>query len=140
MPHYNLIHTPSATAVYSYEADGPLVFDGSWGGADYQSVEVSIPPTPVNTEVVPITIPAFRNRFGSATKVAITSAAMTDPIVRTLMDDLYASPYVDLNRRDANSAYEALQILMSKNLVTSEQVTTILGTPPAPSEYYRGEL
>ena len=78
---------------------------------------------------------AFRNRFTFAEKVAIETAAETDPVVRVLLKDQEAATFIDLSRQDTQ---DGVQLLASKALLTSERAEAILGAPIQPEETYRG--
>lgn len=82
-----------------------------------------------------ITKLAFRNRFTFAEKVAIETAAETDPVVRVLLKDQEAATFIDLSRQDT---LDGVQLLASKALLTPERAEAILGTTIQPEETYRG--
>lgn len=90
---------------------------------------------PASVASTKITKLAFRNRFTFAEKVAIETAAETDPAVRVLLKDQEAATFIDLSRRDTQ---DGVQLLASKTLLTPERAEEILGAPIQPDEIYRG--
>lgn len=82
-----------------------------------------------------ITKLAFRNRFTFAEKVAIETAAETDPAVRVLLKDQEAATFIDLSRQDT---LDGVQLLVTKSLLTAERASEITSATIQPEETYRG--
>lgn len=86
-------------------------------------------------ESVKITKLAFRNRFTFAEKVAVETAAESDPVVRVLLKDQEAATFIDLSRQDT---IDGVQLLVSKSLLTQVRADEILSLTIANSEQYGG--
>lgn len=84
---------------------------------------------------VKITKLAFRNRFTFAEKVAIETAAESDPTVRVLLKDQEAATFIDLARLDTQ---QGVQLLASKNLITTERAEAVLSLSVQPEEAFTG--
>ena len=73
-----------------------------------------------------ITRLAFRYRFTFAERVALESAADTDPTVRALLKDFDASSFIDLS---SQATADGLAILAGNGLLSAERVEQILTAP-----------
>lgn len=82
--------------------------------------------TILNPEETKLTKLAFRRRFTLAEKSLFEGAADSDPTMRVLLKDQEAASYIDL--RD-NDTVEALNYLVSKEILTQERADEILNTP-----------
>ena len=70
-----------------------------------------------------ITRLALRNRFTFAEKVAIETAAESDPVIRVLLKDLEVASYIDLSRYDSLAA---MQVLESKGILVAGRGAEIM--------------
>lgn len=88
---------------------------------------------PVVAELVlrRITKLALAVRLGITVEVAIETAATTDPVVRVLLGRVSKASFVDLD--DPMLEY-GLRVFVDKGLMTSEQVTEVLGAAVLESE------
>ena len=78
-----------------------------------------------------ITRLAFRNRFTSAEKVALYTAAASSIPIKIYLDDLAAATFVDLSRADTIASVGAL---VTAGLLTQNRATVILTTLVIPEE------
>ena len=70
----------------------------------------------------------FFDRFGTSKLPILMSA---DPLVKALMADIQVRKWIDLQRLDVA---QALEVLISKSLITNELKMAILNTPVATEE------
>jgi hypothetical protein len=82
-------------------------------------------------EVRRITKLALAVRLGVTVEVALETAATTDPVVRVLLGRVSKASFVDLD--DPMLEY-GLRAFVDKGLMTSEQVTEVLGAVVLESE------
>ncbi len=85
----------------------------------------------MNNQTTKLTRLAFRNRFTFAEKVAIETAAEGDATVRVLLKDQESATHIDLARPDTQ---QGVQLLVSKNLITSTRGAEILSLTIRPEE------
>lgn len=93
------------------------------------------PPAGPATPSIKISRLAFRNRFTSAEKVALYTAATSVAQIRVWLDDLAASTYVDLNRADTIASVNGL---VAAGLLTAPRAIAILTDPVTSLEIYLG--
>lgn len=78
-----------------------------------------------------ITKLAFRNRFTSAEKNALYTAAKTSVDVQIYLDDVNAATYIDLQRADTRANVQSLE---TAGLIAAGRAAIILDTPVQPDE------
>ena len=86
------------------------------------------PTQPPDPTLSYIDIGPFFDRFGSAKLPILMSG---DPLVKALMADIQVRKWIDLKRPDVA---QALDVLISKSLVTPALKTAILDTPISAEE------
>ena len=92
-----------------------------------------------------ITKLAFRNRFSLSEKIAIDLYSIDDPtadiqirqraaLIRTILEDLRVSTYIDLSRTDTR---EGVRLLEQFGIISVGRAAAILDTPPSDIEIYK---
>jgi len=91
-----------------------------WDGETLTKAE-PLPP-PVRTYFSRI---EFRNRFTSAEKVALYTAAETDVMIKVFLDDLSAAEYVDVTDENTVASIEYIEQI---GIISGERKSDILAT------------
>lgn len=107
----------------------PVSVGWNYGGGKFTEPDKKDPSS------VKITKLAFRNRFTFYEKVLIETAAEGDATVRVLLKDQEAATFIDLARLDTQ---QGVQLLVSKNLITTERADTVLSLSVQPEEAFNG--
>ena len=115
-----------------------IIADESFVQTHYQNdfeLVIFIDPTPTPSPTLApdptasyIDIGPFFDRFGTSKLPILMSA---DPLVKALMSDIQVRKWIDLQRPDVA---QALDVLISKSLVTPTLKTAILDTPISSEE------
>lgn len=93
----------------------------TWDGENFISPPPLSPP-PLVYEWY-IDIGPFFDRFGTK-KISILTS--NDTVVQAIITDVQIRKWIDLQREDVN---QAMDVLVSKNLITGDEKNTILTTP-----------
>lgn len=125
--------------VYRYQSEEAVEWV-DFPFAEFDHIEEVIAPPPAEPQPDRrITKLAFRSRFTSAERAAITYAAkqatQQGAAVQSYLDDTQAATFIDLNRPDTRAGVQALE---GAGLIAGGRAAQILDTEIQPLEVFNG--
>lgn len=119
-------YTPEVAAYYTTEVGDDIVNGATWDGSKWVNPPAPpAPPPPVPQYSKTMTPIEFRLLFISAERIAIKTAAKTDPIVEDFWSIINDPELTQVNVADAQ-IIEALDYLVTIAILTQARETTIL--------------
>ena len=128
------LYTPEVAAHYTTEVGDDIVSGATWDGSKWVNppAPVPVPPTPpVQQYATTMTPIEFRLLFVSAERIAIKTAAKTDPIVEDFWSIVNDPELTQISVKDAQ-VIEALDYLESIGILTPARKAVILLGKPLP--------
>jgi hypothetical protein len=101
-------------------------------GWDYDGVKFTPAEMPIEMKITKL---SFKQRFTAQERIAIRTAAATNPVVYDFQDLVDSATYIDLARADT---IDALKQLEQFGLIAEGRSDVILGPPIAEDEKWRG--
>lgn len=123
-------YTPEVAAHYTTEVPDDIVNGATWDGSKWVNPPAPpAPPAPVPQYSKTMTPIEFRLLFVSAERIAIKTAAKTDPIVEDFWSIINDPELAQVNVADAQ-IIEALDYLVTIAILTpAREATILLGKP-----------
>lgn len=139
MKNWIVTRKADGATVYRYQSEEAVEWV-DFPFADFDHAEEVIAPPPAEPQQDRhITKLAFRSRFTSAERAAITYAAKQasaqGAAVQSYLDDTQAATFIDLNRPDTRAGVQALE---AAGLIAAGRAAQILDAEIQPQEVFNG--